>query len=688
MVAAIVAGLTTLIVVGSQEKLYTSSSLIRIHYAPDDDVVAGAPGGQDLRDNPVIADSIVFMSSRSFLRMVAEEQELFADPEFRPQLDAGEVSNDLSTDQERQLRSAAIDALAERLVVAQRGGSHVISVEMTSNNPEKAARIANAAVEIFIDKELSRLEKMEQRYVDWLTARIRDSRGQLAGLEGKVLALSSELGSGELQQEPFISQAANVQWTELTTQLANTRAQRAAIQVRYENALSWAENHGVDASLAIAKSPVLDELRNLETALVRRLSELGGDLGTRHPSMINLRNELKLTRERMQEEAGSILIKTQNDLLISSAREAEIEAKIAKLNQVIIEQQDQYAEIREIKHDISNRQAQLEIMTEKMLRIDESRMVRRGLSDIMSPAKAQYKHNYPDIWPLIAYASLGAILVSLMAIFFHDRWVSDFGFTSQRDLRALDISPIGIVPELRTHMAYGKSIENHVVTRPHTAEAEAIQRVRNHLLKLRPSESAAATVVTITSSSPQEGKTMMALALARQAAIAGSRVLCIDADFRHPSIANLIGLETTAGLSELLTGDTQNIPRIRRDPHTALQVLQAGSYVENPADLLTSKRMVRLMEELRQHYDWIFVDSPSLGAVSDSMILAKHADLVVYVARWLATTRNVVQMGIDQLRSVGVNSIGVALTRVSMNSYQKYEQMEEFRYYGYSSNNA
>lgn len=682
----IFATIATMLIIGRQEKLFTSSSLIRIHYAPEDSVIAGTPNGREQRNNSVIANSVVFMSSRSFLSMVAEEQGLFDDPEFKAEPTIPRAGEEFihGPDHDSILRNAVVDALAERIVVAQRGGSHVISVEVTSNDPEKAARIASTAVEIFRDKELSRLENMEQKYLDWLTVRIRDSRGKLASLEGKALALSSKHGINELGEDPFLSQAANVQWTELNTQLANTKAERAAIQARHENARSWAEKPGVGSSLAIAKSPALDELRNFETTLVRRLSEFRGGLGERHPTIVNLRNELTLTRQRMLDEANTLLIRTRGELLTSNAKEAEIEARIAKLNQSIIDRQGIKSEIREINHEIDKRQDEFEILAEKQLNIRESQMIRLGMSDIMSPASVPTKHSYPNNWPLIAYASLGTMLLSLLGIFFHERWVSDFGFTSPKDIEALHFNPIGIVPELTRDAPKGTAFEDYVVTFPHTVEAEATQRIRSHLLKLRPNDSDVATVVVITSSSPQEGKTTMAVALARQAAIAGSKVLCIDANIHQPGVADLVGLETAAGLSELLSNDQYDEPQIGEDPYTDLHILQPGICTASPADLLLSKKMAQSMEELRQRYDWIFVDSPSVGAVVDGIILAKHADLVVYAARWLETTRNVVLMGIDRLRSVGVTCTCVALTRVSMASYRKYEHVDEFGYYGYS----
>ena len=687
MIVTAFAVLATVLTVGCQPKLFTSVALIRIHYASEDIVRAASPDGQDQRDNPVITDSIVFMSSPSFLRMVAEKENLYRDPEFSP-----EQTNPLSDESasrgqvERHIvENAVIDALAGRLVVAQRGGSHVISVEATSADPKKAARLANTAVEIFTETELSRLEGLEKESLDWLTHTIRASKGELAGLEGSALELASKHGLHQSREDPFITQETSVQWTELTTQLASIKAEQTITRARYKNVRSWIANHGAEAILAIAKSPALDELRNVETILAGKMSELEQQLGERHPTIVNLRNELTSVRQRMLDEANAVLHTIRNDLIINNAREAEIEAQIEMLSQKMIGQQKSHAELQETDRLIKNKIASLEALTKKQIRIKEQQMVRKGLSNIMSPASIPTTYDYPKLWPLIAYISFGTIGLCLLGIFFRDRWVSDFGFTSPEDVRALSMKPIGIVPELTGELSRETAFEDYVVTQPNSVQAEAVQRVRNHLCKLRQEDSAAATVVSIISSSPQEGKTTMAVALARQAAVTGSRVLFIDADVRHPNVPALLGLEVGAGLCELLFDDRQSHPRIEQDPRTTLHILQAGNFTGSSADLFNSGQMNRLMRELRLHYDWIFFDSPSIGAVVDGVILSKHADFVVYVARWLETTRNVVKMGVNQLSSAGIRCIGVALTRVDMDAYQKYQHMEELKYYGYSS---
>ena len=681
------AALATTLTVTLQEKLFTSVALIKIDHVPNHIIRAGRRVSKDQRGNPVIANCIVFMSSRSFLGMLADREQLYTDPELTqiPTGSRSEASEGPTRDEELVMKSTVIDALAERLIVTQRGGSHVISVEATSADPAKAARIANAAVEIFMSKELVRLRELEQKSLDWLKKKVRMERGELASLEGNALKILLKHGLRESREDPYISQGESIQWTELTTQLADIKAERADIQARHQSALSWTNNHGVDASLAIAKSPLLDELRNTETILVRRLSELEQDLGERHPTMISLRNDLQSTRQRMLIEAEGVLHHLKGEMLISSAREAEIEAQITTLQKRITAKQKARSELHELDREIRLRQMNLNNLIEHKMNIEEKQLSRQIGSNVLSLASIPTIHDSPNIWPLIAYTSLGTMLFSLVGVFFRDRWVSDFGFRNPEDLRVLNLRPIGMVPELIGKTSNGVAVEDCVVMQPHSVEAEAIQRVRNHLYRLRPKLSGDATVVSIVSSSPLEGKTTMAVALARQAAIAGSKVLLVDADIRHPSVPTRLGLEAKAGLCQLLLGERQDEPRIEKDPSTSLHLLQAGSSASNPADLFRSKQMARLVDELRQHYDWIFFDSPSISAVVDGIILAKHADLVVYVARWLETTRNVVQMDIERLRDAGVTCEGVALTRVDMASYEKYEHLDELRYYGYSS---
>ena len=165
--------------------------------------------------------------------------------------------------------------------------------------------------------------------------------------------------------------------------------------------------------------------------------------------------------------------------------------------------------------------------------------------------------------------------------------------------------------------------------------------------------------------------------------MAGSRTLLIDADIRHPNVHNMLGFEAGPGLCELLTYDLKQKIRIHSEFATGLNVLQAGVVHGSSADLLRSPQMDSLMGELRHRYDWIFLDSSALEAVVDGIILAKHADLIVYVALWLKTTRIAVESGIKQLRDVGVKSINVALNRVDIDACHKYKDLFEMNYYGY-----
>lgn len=681
--------IVAILTIGSQQKLFTAFALIKIHYAPQDLVKKGRPNDQDQRDNPIIANSIIYMSSPSFLNMVAEEEGLYSDLEFRPRqsVSSSDKVESQGDGEHSMVSGMVVDALAERLVVAQRGGSHVISVEATSADPSKAARIANTAVEIFTKTELARLEDLEKSSLDWLDRAIKSSRGELVSLEGKALELASKHGLYDLREDPDpnITQGNSVQWAELTAQLAKLKAERAIIKSRYENLLSFAEKRGAESALAIVKSPILDELRNLETITARRLSQLSQDLGNKHPTIINLRNDMSLLRQKMINEVQNILHSTKDDLIVNGAREAEIESKISTLKKKTLEQKSGRLEIQEIDRTIDRKTAELNILINKQMQIKEQQMIRQGLADIMSPATIPVRHRYPKIWPLIAYIGFGVMSLCLLGIFLRDRWISDFGFTSQADVRALSMNPIGLVPELSKSLSRGDTIEDHIVTQPYSVHAEAIQRVRNHLFKLRSEDPCSATVVSIVSSSPDEGKTTIAITLARQTASTGSKVLLIDGNVRHPDAPQRLGVKVRDGLCELLSDDRESRPRIEKDTLTDLHILQAGNPSGSSANLFSSKQMNALMRELGNHYDWIYFDSPAINGVVDGIILSKHADFVIYVARWLETTRRVVQTGINQLRDMGITSVGIALTRVDMDAYQKYEDLEELSYYGYAS---
>jgi len=173
-------------------------------------------------------------------------------------------------------------------------------------------------------------------------------------------------------------------------------------------------------------------------------------------------------------------------------------------------------------------------------------------------------------------------------------------------------------------------------------------------------------VVLITSTAPQEGKSSTVASLARALAGAGERVLVIDCDLRRPTQHVHLKIERDRGLTNYLVAPAREgwSPFVKTVGPVNLHAMTCGPIPPNPPDLLGSDRFAGLLQEVREAYDWILLDSPPSASLSDAVLLSSMADMVVVVVRHNATDRAQVLRSVSRLRNVNAALVGVILNNV------------------------
>jgi capsular exopolysaccharide synthesis family protein len=172
-------------------------------------------------------------------------------------------------------------------------------------------------------------------------------------------------------------------------------------------------------------------------------------------------------------------------------------------------------------------------------------------------------------------------------------------------------------------------------------------------------------LIMVASAVAGEGKTLTASNLALTFSESyQKRVLLIDADLRRPALHGLVGARRVPGLSEVLIGMEPAAKAIQRVQGSRLALLPAGTPLQrNPADLLATHALRRLLAELRDGYDRIVVDTPPVGTIADALILAPQAEGVLVVARSGKVTRSALTHVLERLGNAGGKVLGVVLNR-------------------------
>ena len=255
----------------------------------------------------------------------------------------------------------------------------------------------------------------------------------------------------------------------------------------------------------------------------------------------------------------------------------------------------------------------------------------------------------------------------------------------------LQVPFLGLIPSL-TKEAGMTPIESIVESEPKGTIAEAYRAIRTNILF---SSDRKISRMVVTSAGPGEGKTTTAVNLAHVMARAGDRTVLIDADMRRPRIHKIFNIESgKKGLSSYLVGDATLEEIICSTPLPTLSLITTGVTPPNPVELLNGARLPELFEQLGQMYDRIIIDTPPIIAVTDPAILSRLADGVIIAVHGGRAHRDVVKRGIDVLRNVGGQVLGVILNNVNIYraSYYDYYYYSYYRYaygyrYGYYSSN-
>ncbi|MGH3584975.1 MAG: polysaccharide biosynthesis tyrosine autokinase [Pseudonocardia sp.] len=277
----------------------------------------------------------------------------------------------------------------------------------------------------------------------------------------------------------------------------------------------------------------------------------------------------------------------------------------------------------------------------------------------------------PDVLFNLALGAALGLLVGVAAVVV--RAARDTSIRSVTQLQQL--ASVSVLAEV----AHDRQVPNRplIVDEPFTsARAETFRRLRNNLQFLDGAQDH--QVLVVTSARPGEGTSTTACNLAIALAEAGNRVLLLDANLRSPRVADYLGMDPFPGLGNVLIGRMAWPYARQRWNRSALDVLAAGPLSHNPSQLLASHSMADLLSEMRQHYDFVVVDTPALLPVSDAAAVAARADGVVLVVQHRQTTEEQVADAMDALHAVSARLVGTVLT-MTRGRYRRNDRVPSYR---------
>jgi capsular exopolysaccharide synthesis family protein len=507
----------------------------------------------------------------------------------------------------------------------------------------------------------------------------RERRALVHAIQGAVSGYQVEQGTR------LIGISATGHNPQALTLVANAAAQ-AYVKMSYDSYMNSFQQGFLMMSQSLSR--IREKIKTGEIALKKISSEIQlletlKVYGEKYPLVLSLRSEIPELTKKLAEEVQNL-----ETLEVSQRKDLTVllTVPVTDLEGLLkIE-----TELRSLKPILEQ-----EISTNKEMydsifrRLQESEISVRG-NDWMDP-KVVEPATVPSR-PIRPNKKLNLLLGLLLGIFLGTAFAFlqeylDNSVRSPDDVRSyLKLFPLGMVPFVSPHLKEGGQTETFQLQNDADVPlyvAEAYRIIRTNL-SLNSPDSPLKTV-QITSAIRGEGKTTTAANLGISVASAGSRTLLVDADLRIPSLQTLLRMEGTekSGLSDLITSPNGHSPDSLVFPTTIpnLFFLPAGTIVPNPTELLSSKRMKTILQELKSQFDLIIFDSPPVISVADSAIIASWVDGTILVSRAGFTPRHLCLHAKNALESVNAKLVGCVLNSTQM-EHQPYGYHHYYREYG------
>jgi len=672
MAVAAVVGLVVLALMLGQTPVYTATANLQINTRKEQ-VVAGPAVLSALDAEAAIVDTEVeVLKSPQLAAGVVDALNLIQDSEFNARLRRSpfaaftdRIGPTAIPDREIE-RQQVIDAVSRRLTVRRVGLTYSMAVGFTSESPTKAARIANAFAERYLQSQLTAKFDANSQANAFLGARLEDLRRQVEAADAAVSTYRIDNGLLSAQGATLTEQEISA----YNQQLASARAQQAEQDARLRTARAQMEagSNGDDVGEALT-SPVVQNLRAQRAAISTRVADLSVRYGPLHPDMIRARQELADIDAQIQAEIRRVVSNLDAQAQVAQQRAASVQASLDAARGALADNNAASVRLRELEGEAEAARAIYRAFLDRYRETSAQTGVEQADARIVSRATPPTAQSAPN---LMLSLSLGLVLgvgAGVFAVIVSNTMQTGLGGPEDIE-RKLGLAPIGAIP-LASSVAALEDRDLHpidlVMQRPLSVFAEAFRALRTSITPIVSVVGApAARIVAVTSSVPGEGKTTVAVCLARVAARSGGRILLIDGDPRRRGVTRMLGLNPDAGLAEVLhdAASWRNLSVL--DPASGAHILPLSGAGLSADDLFAAPPMDALLTELRQAFDLIVIDTAPVLILADARVLAAKADSVLLLARWRRTPARAVAAAVRILNQSGVRLLGVTLTQVDV----------------------
>lgn len=659
-------------------------------------VLSGAPP-----DSAMVDTEVEVLRSRSLAETVVNDLNLVAVPEFNTALREreglggwtasiiGGLKSVLApsgaeslSDDERRAREhdLVVNALMDARDIRRAGLTYVIEISATSETPSLARDIANAYADAYLLTQLEAKFEATERANEWLNDRVETLREEVRIREEAVARYRDDAGLIDAEGATVAEQ----QVTDLNSQLAIQRASLSEARARLDTVRSQIERGvAADTIAEVLSSEVVRELRRQQAEVARRLADLSGRYGPRHPQILTVNRELSDINSQIDAEITRIVASLENEVSVAAQRVRSLQNSLIQARSELSENNSAIVQLRELEREADASRALFESFLNRFRQTNETEGLTEADARVVARASTPINPSSPRV---LLNLVLGVVLAGVFGVgVVFALEMFDNGLHTETDVeRQLGLPHIVSVPRLKPGLMgrlSGNSIDpgDYVLQKPLSSFAESFRTVRS-AIRLSGVDQDTRTVA-ITSALPGDGKTTTSLCLGRVSALAGSKTIVVDCDLRRRLLTHAVCDDAEQGLLEVLSGQAKLQDVIEIEDETGLAILPVIAPTFTPRDMFDSAAFAEVLAQLRETYDLVIIDTAPVLAVADTRLIASRVDAVLVAAKWKKTPSGVVRRAVNELQSVHAKVMGVVLNNVDMEAQARYGYDSSGYYY-------
>ena len=576
--------------------------------------------------------------------------------------------------------SALVSGFIARIKVKPIRNSRLVDVSFQAKDPALAAKIVNTLASAYIGQNLETKLIAVKDAVRWLHNRIEEERKRVEKAEQALLRYK-EKHNIVTDFSSDVEKITAQKLAQLNVRVVEEESKRVEAETRYKQAMALKGSPDMlDSIPEVLNNELIRQIKSMEVGLYKRMSELSKKYGQKHPRMVAIDSELKTLQKRKTKEVNRVVNSLKNEYRVALARENSLKAALAKQKKESLELNQKAIEYGVLRREVESVRQMYELLIKRFKETSLTEDMRTGNIRIIDRAEVPRHPVKPKKRLNILLAIIVGLVTGIGLAFFFE--YLDNTIRIPEDVRShLNIPYLGHIPAIAVDGNSDGGERSDLVTlhSPRCAASEACRGIRTSILFS--SAESTPQVILVSSSGPQEGKTITTTNLAITMAQSGSKVIILDCDMRKPRIHEIFQLSGEKGLSNILAGDCNVTEAVAHTRIPNLDTIICGPIPPNPSELLGSSRMTRLLDILRKHYARIIIDSSPIAAVTDAVILVRFADGIVLVVRAGETPREIVKNGLGQLQAVNGHILGAVLNGVDMGMDSHYYYHQYYYYY-------